>query len=35
MENIESFFITIGEVDPWGSVISPLLAALLEQVERT
>jgi len=33
MERIESFFRTIGETDPWGTVINPLWAVILEKVE--
>ena len=34
MERIERLFATVGETDPWGTVINPLWAVILEKVEE-
>ena len=34
MERIECLFTTVGETDPWGTVINPLWAVILEKVEK-
>ena len=35
MERIESIFASIGETDPWGTVINPSWAAILDKVKET
>ena len=34
MDLIESLFMSIGEPDPWGSIINPIWAAILVNVEE-
>jgi len=34
MERIERLFATVGETYPWGTVINPLWAVILEKVEK-
>ena len=34
MDLIESLFVSMGEPDPWGSIINPIWAALLVDVEE-
>jgi len=34
IERIERLFATVGETDPWGTVINPLWAVILEKVEE-
>ena len=34
MERIERLFAPVGETDPWGTVINPLWAVILEKVEK-
>ena len=34
MKRIERLFATVGETDPWGTVINPLWAVILEKVEE-
>ena len=34
MDLIESLFVSMGESDPWGSIINPIRAAHLADVEE-
>jgi len=34
MDFIETLFVSMGEPDPWGSIINPIWAALLVDVEE-